>query len=70
MFVIKQLKNWDKLKLNIDHYSKRLDYELSIIIKMGFSGYFLIVADFVNWAKNNLVEVKKNNNLLFFKKYY
>ncbi|MBO7380115.1 MAG: DNA polymerase III subunit alpha, partial [Neisseriaceae bacterium] len=34
-------------------YQNRLDYELNIIIQMGFPGYFLIVADFINWAKNN-----------------
>jgi DNA polymerase-3 subunit alpha len=34
-------------------YLERLEYELSIIAKMGFEGYFLIVADFINWAKNN-----------------
>ena len=32
-------------------YRERLDYELSVIAKMGFSGYFLIVADFIQWAK-------------------
>ena len=31
--------------------------ENDIIIRMGFSGYFLIVADFVNWAKNNNIPV-------------
>ena len=31
----------------------RLKYELKVIEKMGFAGYFLIVQDFVNWAKNN-----------------
>jgi len=36
---------------------KRIDYELSIIIKKGYATYFLIVADFVNWAKNNGVGV-------------
>lgn len=35
----------------------RLDYELSIIEKTGFASYFLIVQDFVNWAKNNGVVV-------------
>lgn len=34
-------------------YQERLEYELGIIAKMGFEGYFLIVADFINWAKNN-----------------
>ncbi len=32
---------------------ERLDYELSVINNMGFASYFLIVQDFVNWAKNN-----------------
>ena len=34
-------------------YQARLDFELKIIIQMGFPGYFLIVQDFINWAKNN-----------------
>jgi DNA polymerase-3 subunit alpha len=32
-------------------YVERLEYEISTIRKMGFSGYFLIVADFINWAR-------------------
>ena len=36
---------------------QRLHYELSVIAKMGFSSYFLIVADFVNWAKDNKIVV-------------
>ena len=38
-------------------YMERLKYELSVIRKMGFSTYFLIVWDFVHWAKNNGVPV-------------
>ena len=34
-------------------YVQRLDFEIETILKMGFPGYFLIVADFINWAKNN-----------------
>ncbi|UOO81861.1 DNA polymerase III subunit alpha [Uruburuella testudinis] len=34
-------------------YQARLDFELQIIIQMGFPGYFLIVQDFINWAKEN-----------------
>ncbi len=34
-------------------YVERLEFELNIILKMGFPGYFLIVADFIIWAKNN-----------------
>ena len=35
----------------IDDYRKRLDFELSVIEKMEYPGYFLIVADFIQWAK-------------------
>ena len=38
-------------------YQDRLNYEIDIINKMGFAGYFLIVADFVNWAKDNDIPV-------------
>ncbi|OYY48268.1 MAG: DNA polymerase III subunit alpha [Methylophilales bacterium 28-44-11] len=38
-------------------YEKRLTFECQIINQMGFAGYFLIVADFINWAKNNGVPV-------------
>ena len=34
-------------------YGKRLDYELVVIEKMGFAGYFLVVADFIAWAKTH-----------------
>jgi DNA polymerase-3 subunit alpha len=34
-----------------DPYVTRLDFELDVIIQMGFPGYFLIVADFIKWAK-------------------
>ena len=43
---------------NIDQEIKdRMDYELSVVEKMGFPSYFLIVADFVNWAKNHGIVV-------------
>ena len=38
-------------------YEERLQFEIDTIIQMGFSGYFLIVADFIQWAKNNGVPV-------------
>ena len=40
-----------------EKYSHRLELELRTIEKMGFAGYFLIVADFINWAKSNGVPV-------------
>lgn len=38
-------------------YVDRLEFELGTIIQMGFPGYFLIVMDFIQWAKNNGVPV-------------
>ena len=38
-------------------YNQRLVFELDIIKKMGYSGYFLIVADFIQWAKKNNIPV-------------
>ncbi len=40
-----------------EEYQQRLDFELSIIEKMGFPGYFLIVADFIKWAKDHNIPV-------------
>lgn len=41
----------------IEHYEKRLDTELNIINNMGFPGYFLIVSDFIKWAKSKNIPV-------------
>ncbi len=38
-------------------YFDRLDYEIGIIVNMGFPGYFLIVADFIQWAKDQGIPV-------------
>jgi len=38
-------------------YFERLDYELDVIVQMGFPGYFLIVADFIAWSKVNDIPV-------------
>ncbi len=38
-------------------YRERLDMEIGVIQEMGFSGYFLIVADFINWAKSQKIPV-------------
>jgi len=45
-----------KDELNLK-YQSRLDYELKMISKMKFAGYFLIVADYIAWAKNNNIPV-------------
>ncbi|WP_323792721.1 DNA polymerase III subunit alpha [Nocardioides sp.] len=36
---------------------KQAEFELGVIMQMGFPGYFLVVADFINWAKNNGIRV-------------
>ena len=38
-------------------YTERLEYEIDVITTMGFPGYFLIVADFINWAKDHGIPV-------------
>jgi DNA polymerase-3 subunit alpha len=38
-------------------YRERLEFELDVIVKMGFPGYFLIVSDFIQWAKNEGIPV-------------
>ncbi|MDR0323121.1 MAG: DNA polymerase III subunit alpha, partial [Treponema sp.] len=43
-------REWEEIK-------KRAEYELETIIKMGFTGYFLIVEDFINWAKEKGIPV-------------
>ena len=48
----------DEQKEEIDKkYFARLEYELSVIKKMGFPGYFLIVSDFITWSKTHGVPV-------------
>jgi DNA polymerase-3 subunit alpha len=41
----------------LPRYAERLAFEIKVILQMGFPGYFLIVADFINWAKSNGVPV-------------
>jgi DNA polymerase-3 subunit alpha len=40
-----------------DEVRKQADFEIGVITQMGFPGYFLVVADFINWAKNNGIRV-------------
>jgi DNA polymerase-3 subunit alpha len=50
----------EKLNLKqeeIPRYRERLAFEIKTIVQMGYAGYFLIVADFINWAKANGVPV-------------
>src|SRR5262245_25685128 len=53
-------RRFDKLALKEEEqprYRERLEFEIKTIVQMGFAGYFLIVADFINWAKQNSVPV-------------
>ena len=50
-------KRGTALHFDDDDYRKRLESELNVINGMGFPGYFLIVADFIRWAKNNDIPV-------------
>ena len=43
----------DKRQAEMPRYVERLEFEIGTIVKMGFPGYFLIVGDFILWAKNN-----------------
>lgn len=52
-----RLKEADRLYAERDAYFERLDFELGVIERMGFPGYFLIVSDFIKWAKANGIPV-------------
>lgn len=47
----------ESLEAKRTEYYDRIKFELDIIIQMGFPGYFLIVADFIQWGKNQLIPV-------------
>lgn len=50
-------KELKKLSQEQQDYIERLEYELVVIHEMGFDGYFLIVADYINWARDNDIPV-------------
>ncbi len=50
-------KSPEALQASREAYDERLQIELNVINNMGFAGYFLIVADFIQWAKKNGVPV-------------
>jgi DNA polymerase-3 subunit alpha len=55
-------QSFDKLRTNgfwdeVLEYKRRLEFEIEVIAGMGFPGYFLIVADFIKWAKDNGIPV-------------
>ena len=54
---IKYIATKKKGDFDASIYKKRLEFELDIICKMGFSGYFLIVSDFISWARKKKIPV-------------
>ncbi len=55
-------RRWSEMRVPLSEeqkksYLERLHFELSVIDRMGFNGYFLIVADFINWAKTQNIPV-------------
>ena len=57
MVRLQQLAGSGRLRQSIDEYSRRLDYEIAMIRKMGYSGYFLIVWDFIRYAREEGIPV-------------
>ncbi len=56
-FALREKAFDDSQRARLGEYRARLDRELDVIVKMGFAGYFLIVADFIRWARGNGVPV-------------
>src|SRR5262245_11505077 len=52
-----QLASSGRLRHSIDEYEKRLDYEIAMIHQMGYAGYFLIVWDFIRYARDEGIPV-------------
>ncbi len=52
-----ELKKFPGLAASEDEYRQRLEYELEIIKNKGFASYFLVVADFISWAKKQKIPV-------------
>ena len=54
---LEALEKLDEMSGTHEEYAERLDYELGVINRMGFPGYFLIVSDFIKWAKEHGIPV-------------
>lgn len=40
-----------------EEHQRQVDFEIGVVLQMGFPSYFLVVADFIMWAKNNGIRV-------------
>ena len=56
-FILLNISDAMQKKLTKEKYEDRLNYEVEMISQMKFSGYFLIVSDYIKWAKNNNIPV-------------
>lgn len=56
-FVFPLCKTEEDKQAKIKEYDERLDYEIGIICRMGYSGYFLITSDFIKWSKQEDIPV-------------
>ena len=56
-FILLNISDSMQKKLTKEKYEDRLNYEVEMISQMKFSGYFLIVSDYIKWAKNNNIPV-------------
>ncbi|MCV3769325.1 MAG: DNA polymerase III subunit alpha [Wolbachia pipientis] len=52
-----KLRIASKVNIDLERYFNRLNYELGVITSMNYSGYFLIVSDFIRWSKINGIPV-------------
>src|SRR6187455_1608161 len=54
---LRQLASSGRLRQSVDEYARRLEYEIEMIHKMGYAGYFLIVWDFIRYAREEGIPV-------------
>ncbi len=54
---LSELKEWPGLAAPEEEYRRRLEYELEVIKQKGFASYFLVVADFISWARKQGIPV-------------
>ncbi len=57
IFVLPFCRDEEEKACRTKEYTERLDFELQVIARMNYAGYFLIVSDFITWAKDNGIPV-------------
>ncbi len=56
-YVVPHVASDEELEPTLERYRRRLEFELDVIVQMQFPGYFLIVSDFIRWAKGEGIPV-------------